>query len=331
MERRLDDTRATVLLGCHRLCAAPDDQLGAALAAFAAPDCAWNAAHPVGTLRGLNAIAEGFLRPLRAALPGAVRRDLLVLGGASRTSAGQWTACLTHYAGNFTAPLWGIPANGKLVFLRCGEFYRLQDGRVAEAFILPDLLDLVRQTGRMMLPSILGTEMLFPAPATHDGVLPPHPGRSDTSAELVEAMLTDLRAYDPDTFQSAGQTGKGGYWHRDMFWYGPGGVGSNFTYAGFDRDHRVPFLTAFPDRVGGNHFARFGDGDYVCSGGWPSMTMTHRGPYLGVPPTGRSLTLRVMDFWRVQDGTIRENWVLLDLPELFMQMGVDVLAQVRAG
>jgi hypothetical protein len=33
-----------------------------------------------------------------------------------------------------------------------------------------------------------------------------------------------------------------------------------------------------------------------------------------------------MDFWRVQDGSIRENWVLLDLPELLMQMGVDVLA-----
>jgi predicted ester cyclase len=58
------------------------------------------------------------------------------------------------------------------------------------------------------------------------------------------------------------------------------------------------------------------------------MTMTHGGPYLGVPATGRALTLRVMDFWRVQDGSIRENWVLLDLPDLLRQMGVDVLAGV---
>ena len=56
------------------------------------------------------------------------------------------------------------------------------------------------------------------------------------------------------------------------------------------------------------------------------MTMTHVGPYLGVPPTGRALTLRVMDFWRVQDGKIRENWVLLDLLDLVAQMGVDLLA-----
>jgi predicted ester cyclase len=57
------------------------------------------------------------------------------------------------------------------------------------------------------------------------------------------------------------------------------------------------------------------------------MTMTHRGDYLGTPATGRAMTCRVMDFWRVQDGTIRENWVLLDLIDLFAQMGVDLLAK----
>ena len=298
-----------------------------AIVAALAPGTLWHVAHPVNELRGSEAVVKGFLEPLHSALPGLMRRDELVLGGASRVSAGDWVATLGHYVGNFERPLWGVAPHGKLVFLRCGEFYRLDEqGRIAEAFILPDLLDLMRQTGRFPLPHILGTEMLFPGPATHDGVMPPHPDRSDASARLVEAMLTDLRAFDPATFRSAGQTGDGGYWHRDMLWFGPGGIGANFTYPGFDRDHRVPFLTAFPDRVGGNHFARFGDGDYVCSGGWPSMTMTHNGPYLGVPATGKPMTLRVMDFWRVQDGSIRENWVLLDLVALFLAMGVDLLA-----
>lgn len=138
-------------------------------------------------------------------------------------------------------------------------------------------------------------------------------------------MLFDLHSFEPGTYVSAGQTGAGGYWHPDMLWYGPSGIGGNYTYEGFQRDHRVPFLAAFPDRKGGNHFARFGDGDYVCSGGWPSMTMTHQGPYLGVAPTQRALTLRVMDFWRVQEGSIRENWVLLDLVHLFAQMGLSLL------
>jgi predicted ester cyclase len=312
------------------LAAAADGDVAAALAEIVAADGVWRVARPVEALEGAEAVLAGWLRPLRAALPGAMRRDDLVLGGVSRTGSGRWLATLGHYVGNFTGPLFGIPPSGKLVFLRCGEFYRIEDGRVVEARILPDLLDLMRQAGHGVLPVTaeaqrLGTEILFPAPATHDGVLPDHPGRSEASAALVEAMLADLRVFDPANFASEGQTGPGGYWHRDMLWYGPHGIGSNVTYDGFQRDHRVPFLTAFPDRVGGNHFARFGDGDYVCSGGWPSMTMTHGGPYLGVPATGRAMTLRVMDFWRVQDGSIRENWVLLDMVDLFAQMGVDLL------
>lgn len=301
-----------------------------ALEAIAAPASRWNVAHPVETLTGAEAIWMQWLAPLRRALPGFMRRDELVLGGRSRTGSGDWVATLGHYVGNFTAPLFGIAPHGRLSFLRIGEFYRLEQGRIVEARILPDLLDLILQTGRMPLPHLLGTEMLFPAPATHDGVLPNAPERSEASAALVEAMLRDLKPFDPKTFVSAGQTGVGGYWHRDMLWYGPAGIGSNFTYEGFQRDHRVPFLTAFPDRVGGNHFARFGDGDYVCSGGWPSMTMTHRGPYLGVAATNRPMTLRVMDFWRCHGPQIMENWVLLDMIDLFRQMGVDLIARAAA-
>jgi predicted ester cyclase len=65
------------------------------------------------------------------------------------------------------------------------------------------------------------------------------------------------------------------------------------------------------------------------------MTMTHGGDYLGVPATGKRLTLRVMDFYRcdwVADprGRIAENWVLLDYVDLFGQMGVDLIARSAA-
>jgi hypothetical protein len=59
------------------------------------------------------------------------------------------------------------------------------------------------------------------------------------------------------------------------------------------------------------------------------MTMTHAGSYLGVLPTNRPMTLRVMDFWRVTVGKIMENWVLLDFLHLLDQMGVDVAAEAR--
>ena len=52
--------------------------------------------------------------------------------------------------------------------------------------------------------------------------------------------------------------------------------------------------------------------------------------FLGVGPTGRPVTMRVMDFYLHHEGLIRENWVPLDILDLLRQMGVDVLARMQS-
>ena len=47
-------------------------------------------------------------------------------------------------------------------------------------------------------------------------------------------------------------------------------------------------------------------------------------------PTGRTLARRSLDFWRVEAGQVRECWVMVDILDLYAQMGVDVLARIRA-
>jgi predicted ester cyclase len=291
----------------------------------------WEVSAPLPALHGPEAVAEGFLAPLRAALSGLHRRDEILIGGMNRRAqGGYWCAAITHYAGNFTGPLWGIAPSGHLAFLRAGEFYRIEDGRIAQARIILDLPDLMRQAGRMPFPFSYGLETLFPGPATHDGVCPAT-GDGEASLTLVERMLGALGPFDPKTFASDQQTGASGTWAEDMLWYGPAGIGSNFRWEGFVQDHRAPFLRAFPDRKGGNHYARIGDGNYAAVSGWPSMTMTFQGDYLGVPADGRPLTLRVMDFYRCAGGRIAENWVFLDYVDLFAQMGVDLIARGGGG
>lgn len=289
----------------------------------------FDVAYPVNRLTGRSEVMDGFFAPMRKALSHVRRRDELFIGGPNRRApGGHWVTSVCHYVGNFDAPLFGIKPSGHLVFLRAGEFYRVEaDGRISEAKIIVDLLDLMRQAGRFPLPNMLGTEMLFPGPATHDGVLPTGQADGEKTLDLCEAMLADLKAFDPVNFTSKGQTGADGYWHDDMLWYGPGGIGSNYRWSGFEKDHRADFLTAFPDRVGGDHYCRIGDGNYAAVSGWPSMTMTHKGDYLGVPATNRQLTLRVMDFYRCAGGKILENWVLLDYLELFQQMGRDLISE----
>lgn len=313
----------------NQLNAVPDDQLNAFMLAHFSPDLVWEVSHPVNRLEGIDAVTKNFVTPLRNALSHLRRRDEIFIGGQNRVCDGQWVASVTHYVGNFKAPLYGISPNDRLVFLRSGEFYRIENGKIVEAKIIIDFLDLIRQAGRFPLPYRLGNEMMFPGPATHDGVLPTSPENSEKSIDLVDAMLADLVDYDEETFESRRQTGEEGYWHDDMLWYGPGGIGSNYRWDGFLKDHREPFLRAFPDRKGGNSYCRFGDGDYAAISGWPSMTMTHKGEYLGVAATDNKLTLRVMDFYRCAGDKIMENWVLLDYLDLFQQMGVDLIAKAE--
>jgi hypothetical protein len=39
--------------------------------------------------------------------------------------------------------------------------------------------------------------------------------------------------------------------------------------------------------------------------------------------------MRVADWWRREGDVLRENWVMIDIPELLLQMGVDVFARLR--
>lgn len=323
----MDDDRAQIRGVLSDLLHMPEAGLHAFAARHIARDAVFDLSDPIGTLTGPAAIVEGFVLPLRAALRNVHRRDLLFIGGENtRAESGTWMASVCHMTGVFEAPLFGVPPSGKLVFARFGEFYRVEGGMITGARIIFDMLHLLHSIGRYPLAEHYGAPVEFPPPQTLDGVCPPDRADGSRSLGIVEAMLSSLHVYDPATFGSEDQTGAGGLWTPGFMWYGPGGIGSTSGWAGFVDHHRAPFLRAFPDREGGNHYCRIGDGAFAAVSGWPSMTMTHRDTYLGVPATGRALTLRVMDFYRCTDRQIAENWVLLDYVDLLRQMGVDVIA-----
>ncbi len=49
---------------------------------------------------------------------------------------------------------------------------------------------------------------------------------------------------------------------------------------------------------------------------------THTGTFMGIPPTGKKVHVEYMDIWRVKDGKIAENWVVMDIMGLMIQLGV---------
>ena len=289
------------------------------------PHVAWHVSKPIDACAGIDTVANRFWGPLFDACPDIERRDDIFVGGTF--GEGSWVASTGHYVGTFVGPWLGLPPTGGAISIRFGEFVRFADDRIDQAYVLLDVLDVLRQAGRWPLPPSLGATDHVPGPMTHDGLVitPQDSAESHHSLQLVEAMISGLMDYDGATLESMGMQR---FWHPQMMWYGPAGIGTTRGLAGFQQHHQRPFLQAFPDRRGGNHKARFADGVYVASTGWPSIQATHVGDgWLGVKSTGTRVTMRVMDFWRRDRSALRENWVFIDLIDLLGQMNVDVLAQ----
>ena len=316
-------TRHSLHRGLHLLAKCPAAETGTILATLMATDVRWNGCHPFGTQTGREAVEGAFWRPLKQAMPDLERRDDILIGG--RDGAVEWLAATGHYFGTLVAPWLGIPASGRWTRLRFGEFYRVEEGRVVEVFAIFDLVDFMRQAGVSPWRPGRGIETLTPGPATRDGVRlnDPDPAESAKSLRLVEAMLGNLFAPD------RASAGMERFWSPHMMWYGPALIGATRGLDGFFRDHETPWVESFPDWHVVGHSPRFADGDYVGLVGWPSLRATQTGELFGLSPTGRTVTISLMDFWRRDGDWLVENWVLIDLLDVFLQLGVDLLA--RAG
>ena len=288
----------------------------------------WHCSHPVNVVQGFEAIQQDWCAPLAQAFQGLERRQSIFMAGGFNGQfnggAGIWVSTTGYYTGVFEQDLWGIKAHHKLAFLRFGEFYRVENGCIVEARILVDLVDLARQTGRNLLPKSNGEDILIPSPADQGGLM--YAAQTDAhtlgSISKIHNMIDGLMRFDGVNLATMGMHE---HWSPNMMWYGPCGIGSMRRLDGFQTHHQKPFLIAFPDRKGAGHRARIAEGRYVGSTGWPSVIATHAGEYLGVPASNVKIGMRVMDWWRTDDDTIVENWVMIDLPHLMLQMGVDLL------
>jgi predicted ester cyclase len=193
--------------------------------------------------------------------------------------------------------------------------------------LLLDLPALMLQAGVWPLSVPMGPSGMAPGPRAQDGVVARGVGGGADSLALVEAMIGGLHHFDGKGLKSMGMRA---FWTENFWWYGPAPIGNFRGHSDYERGHQLPFLTAFPDRVGGNHRARIGEGAYVASTGWPSITATNKaGGWLGLAPTNREISMRVMDFWRREGDRLDENWVMIDLIDLLDQMGLDVFARMN--
>ncbi|MBL8337982.1 MAG: ester cyclase [Rhodoferax sp.] len=288
-------------------------------------------ATPFEDLDGAAGLYGEAYAPLHTALPDLERRDWIVVAGPS-ASGDDWVGCCGCYTGTFQRPWLDIPPTGHQIAMRFHEFYRFEDGRVVEMQALWDIPELMLQARAWPMAPALGREWQVPAPATQDGLIERawDADASLASRQLVLDMLIGLSRHATGGV-AAMELER--YWHPRCNWYGPSGIGTGRGIAGFRKWHQIPFLRGMPDRRGASSSGRddlFADGHYVAVTGWPNMQATITGDgWMGIAPAGQQITMRSLDFWRCENGLLRENWVLVDLLHVYRQIGVDVLARMR--
>ena len=280
-------------------------------------------AHPVGNLSSSESFLDSFVTPLKAALANVQRHPLVVLHDVD-SAANGWEIGTGYWVGVFNQPLFGINPTGRSGYLRYTEMVEYRNGAIAQWYLIPDFIDLMDQAGVNPLRASLGAGGRVLPPKTMDGLYPS--GCGEESIARVMAMLEELGRYDGIHLDSMNLAA---HWHPDFLWYGPGGIGTTRGIDGFRCHHQGPFLEAFPDRVVDHHTATVGAGNYAATGGWPHMHATHKGSgWLGLPATGSSLELRVIDIWRRDGQLLVENWVAIDIPHMLQQMGLDPFQQM---
>jgi steroid delta-isomerase-like uncharacterized protein len=133
---------------------------------------------------------------------------------------------------------------------------------------------------------------------------------------LTESNMSTVRHFN-DAFSAGDLDGASAVFAPDAVVHNSGAP-DPLNFDGFKQLCNV-FLTAFP---GGKLVIEdlIVDGDKVVSR--VTFRGTHTGDLMGIPPTGRSVTVSAMIIDKFANGKIVESWRLFDQMAMMQQLGV---------
>ena len=296
--------------------------------------------HPVNNISGIDEIYHKLWLPIKNSFTDLERRDCLVLGGSFQDKV--FVSTISLLTGTYKNSWLGIPTNNKTIHLRMCEAHEIKDGKIIHSHILLDVIDFIRQAGFWPINKSNGAEGLWANSITGDGAIFENINEQLSKSSLEQA-LTMQRSLNikPESDPNADHAyvkeklinhPQKEFWHKKMMWYGPSGIGTARGLEGFVNHHQLPFRMTFKNRdywkIG--HYVEIGDGYYSMTGGWHSIDAVHGAKdWLGYEPTGKSVTMRVMDFYHHHEGLIRENWVPIDIVHILKQLDIDVFELIK--
>ena len=281
-------------------------------------DYIWRGFHPFGELHGAEAVVPTFWQPLKRAMTSLRRRQDIFFAGLNEIDGFQsvWVCSMGHLMGLFDHAWLDIRPTGKLTFLRYAEFNRVEAGQIAETAMFFDIPHLMAQAGQPLFPDQAAQHLIQPGPAGNDGLLlaPQDPTSGAKTLAVINAMISDLGTWGLGLplEEELART-----WQDDMLWWGPEGIGATYTIERYARQHSGPFRAAFSDRSPTRHICRMAEGNFGGFFGWPNFSATMSGSYLGGDATGQRHEFHVIDIYRRDGDKLAENWVFIDLMQIW--------------
>ena len=296
------------------------------------PEIFWRGNHPFNEQFGPKAVSDQFWRPLKKALSNLQRRMDIFFAGENNIEGYQsiWVASMGHFLGLFDSPWLEIPPTRKIVMLRYGEFNHIVDDKIIETAMFFDIPHFMMQAGFNPFPPQTGAHLVQPGPMTHNGLvyqsLPDEEGTKTLNA--IEFMIEDSKNWSGGSDEPLVDELRRS-WNEDMIWWGPSGIGATYTIERYAEQHSGPFRAGFTDRKFNGHVCRIAEGAFGGFFGWPNLTLTPKGGFMGMPGSAKSADMRVIDFYRREGEKLTENWVFIDFLHFWKMQGVDILKRMQ--
>ncbi|WP_333602292.1 ester cyclase [Atlantibacter hermannii] len=292
----------------------------------------WRGVYPFREQTGAQAVADIFWKPLKKSMTRMQRRQDIFIGGENEITAGEiWVMSMGHLMGLFDAEYLGMRPTGKMVSIRYAEFNCVENGKITKTGMFIDLLGLMDQAGCYPLPPSTGQYFVYPGPRNHDGLLfnDAAPEEGVATLALVNKMVDDLSALNDSGAMGCPPEVLEKSWSKDMIWYGPCGIGASYTIPRYQKQHQLPFRNNLKDKKFNGHVCRFAEGNFACFFGWPNLSNTAIGGFLGMTGGEIRADMQVVDVYCRDGDKLSENWVLIDLPYWLKQQGLDVIERTQ--
>jgi len=310
--------------------ASPDNVLDV-LEEYTGQNYIWRGVHPFREQHGVEKAAEIFWVPLMKSLNKIQRRQDIFIAGTNEISGEQWVMSMGHFMGLFDSDWLGIRHTRKIINLRYAEFNCVQEGKITQTGLFVDIIGFMLQAGVKPLPPSTGTYYVYPGPKNQDGLLFEDADEKEgkKTLELVNKMVNDLSMLNESGFMGCPPEILEASWSEDMIWYGPGGIGATYTIPRYQEQHQLPFRSNLKDKKFNGHVCRFAEGYFACFFGWPNLTNTPIGGFLGLPGGQIPADMQVVDVYYRQGEKLSENWVFIDIPYWLKQQGLDILERTQ--